>query len=140
MGKRAASALIGGLAILLAGPVPSTAGNTPGTPWKRAEVFATCSGRLAALAARQQAERDPASTDTVRQREMFELMLEATLPEAVTYGVPQDEPLRWRSAGWVETAGLLADMTYAGDEIRTARAAAALDARISDCTGLLLGG
>jgi len=112
----------------------------PGTPWKRAEVFATCSGRLAALAARQQAERDPASTDTMRQREMFELMLEATLPEAVTYGVPQDEPLRWRSAGWVETAGLLADITYAGDEIRTSRAAAALDARISDCTGLLLGG
>lgn len=111
----------------------------PGTPWKRAEVFATCSGRLAALSARQQAEDDPGWQDTLRQRDMFDMMLEATLPRAVQYGVPEDEPLRWRSSGWSETAVLLSNVSYSFDEGRVARARAALAARIADCTGLLLG-
>ncbi|ARE40013.1 hypothetical protein RGUI_1872 [Rhodovulum sp. P5] len=111
----------------------------PGTPWKQAEVFSICSGRLAALAARQQANDDPQSTRTLRQRDMFDLMLEATLPDAVSYGVPEDEPLRWRSSGWSETAILLSNISYSFDAGRVERAQAALEQRIADCTGLLLG-
>lgn len=111
----------------------------PGTPWKRAEVFATCSGRLAALAVRQQAARDPGWTETLEQRDMFDMLLEATLPAALENGVPGDEHLRWRSAGWSETAVLLADMEYSFDSRRAARAEAALDHRIADCRSLLLG-
>ncbi|MBL3594922.1 hypothetical protein JMM63_04945 [Rhodovulum sulfidophilum] len=127
-----ATALI--LATAPAHPAP------PGTPWKRAEVFATCSGRLAAVSARQQAEHDPDWPRTVSQRDMFNLMLEATLPEAIRFGVPRREPVLWRSAGWSEMAGLLADIAYSGDRGRAERARAALARRLSDCTGLLLGG
>lgn len=111
----------------------------PGTPWKRAEVFATCSGRLAALAVRQQAMDDPAWAETLEQRDMFDMMLDATLPAALENGVPGNEPLRWRSAGWSETAVLLADMEYSFDSARAARAEAALGHRIADCRALLLG-
>ncbi|MEX5727023.1 hypothetical protein Ga0609869_000376 [Rhodovulum iodosum] len=111
----------------------------PGTPWKRAEVFATCSGRLAALAVRQKAMENPDWTDTLRQRDMFDMLLDATLPAAQANGVPGGEHLRWRSAGWTDTAVLLADMEYSFDRARVARAEAALDTRIADCTTLLLG-
>ncbi|SIO22711.1 hypothetical protein SAMN05444722_0909 [Rhodovulum sp. ES.010] len=130
----------GALAVALLAPAARAAPDTPGTPWKRAEVFATCSGRLAAVATRQQADGNPAWSETRAHREMFDLMLEATLPSAMEFGVPRDEPVRWRSAGWVEMAGLLADMVYSGDAGRTARAQDALTARMADCTGLLLGG
>jgi len=140
MAMRVTNAILGCATLLLLAPAAGGAANMPATPWTRAEVFATCSGRLAALGARQQADRDPASAATLRQRDMFNLMLDATMDAAMRYGVPPREDLRWRSAGWVETATLLADITYSGDAIRTARAEAALSARIADCTELLLGG
>lgn len=130
----------GALVLALAVPAAFAAPQTPGTPWKRAEVFAVCSGRLAAMATRQHADRDPAWSETRAQREMFDLLLEATLPVAMEHGVPRDEPVRWRSAGWGEMAVLLSDMIHAGDAGRTARAETALKQRIADCTGLLLGG
>lgn len=138
-GKRP-SALGGAAVLALIATAATAAPPMPGTPWKRAEVFATCSGRLAALAVRQQANRDPDWAHTRDLRDMFDLMLDATLPAAVDHGVPQDEPLRWRSAGWTEAAVLLADISYSHDSHRAERAAAALEARITDCTGLLLGG
>lgn len=135
MSKRIAA---GALCLTLVATAGS-ASRIPGSPWQRAEVFATCSGLLAALGTRQRAEHDPAWTHTLRQREMFDLLLEATLPAAVHYGVPQDEPKRWRSTGWVQAATLLADIAYAFDDGRATRAAAALEVRVADCTGLLLG-
>ncbi|MGC9370741.1 MAG: hypothetical protein ACP5DX_14475 [Paracoccaceae bacterium] len=112
----------------------------PGTPWKRAELFATCSGRLAAMAAHQQAMDQPGWTATLDRRDSFDLMLEATLPEAIAHGVPRDEAKRWRAHGWTEIAVLLADSSYSFDEGRARRARAALQARIGDCQSVLLGG
>ncbi|MBL3568490.1 hypothetical protein JMJ94_03115 [Rhodovulum visakhapatnamense] len=128
------------LCLALAASAAAARPATPGTPWKRAELFATCSGRLSAITARQQAVDDPAWPRTMDQRDMFNLMLEATLPEAIRFGVPKDEPVLWRSAGWAEMAGLLADIAYSFDSGRADRARAALADRMSDCTGLLLGG
>ncbi|TCP43109.1 hypothetical protein [Rhodovulum marinum] len=130
----------GALAAALCAPAALAAPSTPATPWQRAELFATCSGRLAAMATRQHADRDPAWSETAEQRAMFDMMLDATLPSAMDHGVPQDAPLRWRSAGWVEMAGLLADISYSDDPGRMTRARDALTARIGACTGLLLGG
>jgi len=133
--------LCGGAVLLaLSATIAPAAPAMPGTPWKRAEIFATCSGRLAALAARQQAEGNPDLEATLEHRDMFDLMLEATLPDAVAFGVPESQPVRWRSEGWTETAVLLADISYSFDSGRAKRARAALDTRIGDCRGLLLGG
>lgn len=110
----------------------------PGTPWKRAEVFATCSGRLAALAAHQQAMDQPEWMRMAETRETFDLMLDATLPEALAYGVPDGESTRWRAGGWSEVAVLLADAIYSSDTTRAERAQTALRARIGDCTALIL--
>jgi len=112
----------------------------PGTPWKRAELFATCSGRLAAMAAHQQAMDQPAWAATLDRRDSFDMLLEATLPDAIAHGVPQGEAKRWRATGWSEIAVLLADSSYSFDEGRAQRARAALQARIGDCQAVLLGG
>lgn len=116
----------------------TTALALPGTPWKRAEVFATCSGRMAALATRQQALQDPGYPATQTSRETFDLLLDATLPSAIAHGVPEGQALRWHSVGWSEVAVLLADADYSFDSLRAEKARQALDLRIQDCNALIL--
>lgn len=139
MKGRTAGILGGAAGLALVATTLLAAPGTLGTPWQRAQVFATCSGRLAAVGTRQHADRNPAWSETLEQREMFERMLEATLPAAIEHGVPDNEPVRWRSAGWVEMAVLLLDMFRNEDPGRAAQARHALEGRVADCTGLLLG-
>lgn len=110
----------------------------PTTPWKRAELFAICTGRLSALEASQKAERSPEAETTQRLRSDFEVMLEATMPEAEKHGVPPVQARLWQVNGWTEVAALLADAHYSFDVGRADRAARALDARITDCRALVL--
>lgn len=125
-----------GVACLLV--TATTALALPGTPWKRAELFATCSGRMAALATNQQALKDPGWSATQSNREMFDLLLDTTLPEAMAHGVPQGEAERWRAGGWTEVAVLLADVSYSFDPLRAHLAQEALSLRIEDCKAVIL--
>lgn len=110
----------------------------PGTAFEQAEVFATCSGRLSALATNQKALNNPASPKTQQVRDDFDLMLDATLPIAIEQGVPPSQPTQWRSSGWSEIAALLADAQYSSDVARAQRAEAAIEQRIEACHALLL--
>ena len=110
----------------------------PATPWKQAEVFAICSGRLSALAAKQNANRQPEHKATHAQMQNFDLLLEATLPVAIEHGVPPRQIGVWKSRGWVEIASLLADASYALDEGVVRRAEFALHQRIEFCRQLIL--
>ena len=104
----------------------------------RAEVFATCAGRLAALATNQASLGNPDHERTSQARDLFDIMLEATIPAALDDGVPDNVPGLWRSAGWAEIASLLNDMHYSLDNGRSNRAKTAIEARITDCERLVL--
>jgi hypothetical protein len=119
----------------------AAAGHTfPTEPHQRAEVFATCSGRLAALSTRLDALDDPGAAQAKRLSEDFAALLDATLPAALAAGVPPNQPERWRASGWGEAAHLLAEVQYSFDQGRAARAEAALAARLDDCRALILPG
>ncbi len=110
----------------------------PGSPSERAKVFATCSGRLSALATRQRALNSPEIQATEQVLANFDMMLDATLPAAVDYGMPPAQARHWHSGGWVEIAALLADAQYSLDAGMAERARIAIDQRIQSCHQLLL--
>lgn len=110
----------------------------PSTPWKQAEVFATCAGRYGALAARQFAVKDPELPITLQKRDDFRLLLEAVLPAALEHGVSEQDSIRWQSSGWSDIAYLMADEQYSFDPARAERARRMADSRIADCQDMLL--
>ena len=112
----------------------------PAEAHKRAEVFATCAGRLAAMATRLHALEDPGAAQAARLSADFAALLEATLPAALEAGVPPAQPARWRAGGWREAAHLLAEVQYSFDAGRARRAEGALEARLADCRALVLRG
>lgn len=116
----------------------SAATALPGTAFERAEVFATCEGRLSALATNQRALKNPDQRQTEQVRADFDLMLDATLPAAWAQGVPPTQHVQWRSSGWSEIAALLADTYYSVDAGRVRRAEDAISQRIDACQSLLL--
>ena len=95
-------------------------------------------GRLAALETRQRATQSPDVGKTEALCADFDLLLEATLPDAVDYGMPPAQATQWRSLGWGEIATLLADADYSFDAGRAARARQMIDRRILDCNSLIL--
>lgn len=120
--------------------LPSAAHPFPTEPHQRAELFAVCSGRLAALSTRLGALDDPGAAEAKRLAGDFATLLDATLPAALAAGVPPNQPERWRASGWGEAAHLLAEARYSFDRRRAARAEAALAARLDDCRALILQG
>lgn len=101
-------------------------------------MFATCSGRLSALATRQRAHAQNEALATTEQSALFETLLEAVLPDALHDGVPVSQPAQWRSQGWTEVAALLAEMDYSFDARMAARAQQAVQQRINSCRAVLL--
>jgi len=112
----------------------------PSTPWKQAEAFATCAGRFGALAARQNAIRDPEFENTLQARDDFRMLLEAVLPAAQQHGVSEKDSILWQSSGWADIAYLLADEQYSFDAARAERARSAARQRIDACQRMLLSG
>lgn len=109
----------------------------PARAHERAEVFATCSGRLAALAARQRGlDRDAA--DSTQMAQAFDMLVAAIMPDAIDDGVPPGHDRIWRGRGWAEVAGLLADADYSFDATRAERALHAAQARIDACRDMVL--
>ncbi|RBI87100.1 hypothetical protein DRV85_02955 [Rhodosalinus halophilus] len=135
--KRSAITALAGAALAFLG----AAGHAfPVEPYKRAEIFAVCSGRLAALATRLEAEGDPAAVEARGLAADFSVLLEASMPAALEAGVPENQPERWRASGWGEAAHLLALADYSFNARRAERANAALAARLAECRSLILGG
>lgn len=130
-------AILATSAVLLGAGTAATSA-LPAFSHKRAEVFAVCSGRLAALASHQRSIRSDAAPKSQRLQEDFDMMLDAVMPHAVEQGVPWGQAQRWRSQGWSEIAGFLADVHYSFDDEVSNQAKAATEARIGECRDLLL--
>lgn len=110
----------------------------PDRPDERAELFATCSGRLDALATRQRARLEPDAGDSDRLRAEFEMLLDAVMPMAQEAGVVEVQARSWRHRGWREVAYLMATADYNPDRTKAAWAWHDMTLQISDCRKVLL--
>ncbi|MEQ8897885.1 MAG: hypothetical protein RID23_12410 [Roseovarius sp.] len=108
------------------------------SPMEQAQAFATCAGRLQALATRQGATHDPQFTDTRQKQNGFEDLLAALLPHVTGAGVDPGAPKRWRAHGWTEIAVLLSRAQYHEDDNRAQSARADMARRIDTCTRMIL--
>lgn len=117
--------------ILLGGVQDAPATQLPEHVQDRVRVFATCSGRFSAMAARARSFREGNALEHERIRDTFDLLLEATLPYAPD--LPRGQLKQWTARGWSETGLLLA----ARDK-RQHRAQAQLSHRLDGCRALLL--
>ena len=107
---------------------------------EQARAFATCAGRLQALAVRQGAIHDPQSETTRALQGGFESLLGAVLPEIAAAGIDPGEAKRWQASGWVEIAGLLRHAEAETGGARAARARADMARRIQTCKRMILAG
>lgn len=129
--------LLGGAAVLFLSASATLA--FPATSWERAELFATCSGRLAAIATHQHGLGASEHNENSALRETFETLLEATLPDAYDDGVPEQKPREWRALGWSDIATLIADSQYSLDQARVDHAESRIAADLKTCRQLVLG-
>lgn len=124
--------------LCMTGPDPAHASTLSIT--EQAKAFATCAGRLSALATRQRATHDPQAPETGRLGQDFEALLEATLPHARAAGISADAPRQWQIDGWLEIASLLRQRLYSPLPAQAARAEADMRRRIHTCQRLILAG
>ncbi len=110
----------------------------PTSPSQRAQVFAVCAGRMDALATHKTAMRDAEAGRLRAQADDFDLLLDASLPDALNYGVPPELPRQWRAQGWIEIAGHLADSAYSFDPGLAERSEQWMDRKVADCQDMLL--
>lgn len=117
--------------ILMGGVQDAPATQLPEQVQDRVQVFATCSGRFSAMAARARSFREGDPREHERMRDTFDLLLEAILPYAPD--LPQGQLKQWTARGWSETGLLLA----ARDK-QQRRAQVQLSHRLDGCRALLL--
>ena len=127
--------LLGCVALLVAAKAALA---LPARSYERAELFATCSGRMDALAARQRAHHQSEASDSAALSDTFDMLLDTVLPAAMEDGVPASQPVQWRNQGWSEVAALLAEVDFTFDAGRAERSQQALAQRIADCRNVLL--
>ncbi len=103
------------------------------SPSQRALAFATCAGRYAAEDSQWDLETAPSP-----ERELFESLLEATLPDAIDYGMPASEARSAKMNAWRAHSYLRNDSDYALDSSRRDRAAAQRARNLETCKALVL--
>jgi len=108
------------------------------SPVEQAEAFATCAGRLQALATWQGGRHDPQAEHSRRMQWNFEALVDAVLPLAAEDGASPGQARLWQAHGWTEIASLLQNELYRPD--RAARARADRARRIHTCERMVLPG
>jgi hypothetical protein len=107
----------------------------PETLSERAEAFATCSGRLSALAVHGRSH-DRFRGDAIdRLAQEFDLLLDSLPPAAAG-----DARRSLHGTGWGEVAWLLNEVFYSLDAARAERASRHLRRKIVNCTTMLIPG
>lgn len=129
------------LLLILAGAA-STAGATtlPWSPSERVQLFATCAGRYAALAEHQRFFDGAASDRATDMQEIFQELIEATLPEAVDWGMPGRQALDWHITAKMATASLLNSAEFGTNQRRREIDGAAAQSYLLECQGFVFAG
>jgi len=116
-----------GLVLLMARPSPAI----PARHGDMAQAFATCAGRMGAMATRARAFGQVDAREFDQLRDIFDDLLTAlSTDENATNG--------WRNAGWTEIAQLLSEIDFGIDGPRAARSGDTLARRIRTCRGMVL--
>jgi len=111
----------------------------PGSATERVQIFAACAGRLSALEESERLFDGPQSEKTAEHRSMFDMMIEATLPDAKSEGMNGRTALHWQVDAKMAQAQLLQLAVFGTDAERKAQAQAHSDHHIAICRQLLLG-
>lgn len=98
-----------------------------------AEAFATCAGRMGAMATRARAFDHIEAAEFDRMRGAFNDLLAAL-------AVEDDAARYWRNAGWAEMAQLLSEVDFGIDARRAAQSGDVLARRIRTCRRMVLPG
>ena len=133
---------MGGFRTILTGLVltfATAAGALPHSPSERANLFASCAGRLLALEEHQRLTDGPASEETARLRGIFLDLLDAVLPDAQAYGMPKGYEMQWRVMARAEQRSLLSRAAYASDVSARAPAQTAADRHVAVCKAVITG-
>ncbi len=116
-----------GLVLLTAAPafaVPARIGSVE-------EAFATCAGRMGAMATRARAFGQVEAEEFDQLRDIFDDLLAALSTD-------ENAAKGWRNAGWTEIAQLLSEIDFGIDGSRAVRSGDTLSRRIRTCRGLVL--
>lgn len=104
----------------------------PHSPSQRAEAFATCAGRYAAQDTYWAQQKDSSV-----ERATFDALLDAILPAAVDFGMPESHAANAKFQAWKTHAYLRNDANFAVDALRRNKAAARLARDLADCAALI---
>ncbi len=117
----------------------STAVAMPGSARDRVQTFAACAGRLSALEENQRLFDGTASEETAARKAMFDLLIEATLPDAKREGLAGRQALHWQVDAKMAQAVLLQQATFGTNPKQVTRARQAAEQHLASCEQLLLG-
>lgn len=126
------------LGLMIIGPGESGAQPWPNSPSERAQVFAVCAGRLAALADHQLYFDSAAAERARTQQQVFDALLKAVMPDALKYGMPGAQALNWRMHAKLAQSSLLMRANFNTDVIVKAKAQEAAAAFLSECEQFVL--
>jgi cytochrome c556 len=110
----------------------------PMSPSQRAQTFAQCSGRLAALAMYQDVISDERPVDVRVVQNDFDALLEATLPAAIDFGMPESVAAQAKFDAWTAQSDLINTARFSQDDLRATTAKRASDGFIASCLDLVM--
>lgn len=96
-------------------------------------MFATCVGRLSALEEHQSHSDSLAASNTQTVLRHFEALLDAVMPDALNYGMPERMMWDWRVSAQQSQSQLLTRAHYAADSRAMAKARQASASFIEEC-------
>ena len=127
------------LALVFALSAHCAATALPQSPSERVQLFASCAGRFSALADHHRLFDGAASEVAEFKKASFEALLEATLPDAIAWGMPGRMAFDWRMTAKMAQATLLHRSTFTQDAYIKVRSRETAAAYLQFCEGQVLG-
>lgn len=121
------------IAALVGMSLSAGATTLPQSPSQQAQMFATCIGRLVALEEHLRHSDLNAASKTLATRKHFEALLDAVMPDALSYGMPEHVMWDRRVSAQQAHSLLLTRADYAADGRTMARAKQASVSFIEEC-------
>ncbi len=111
----------------------------PASAVERTKIFAACAGRLSALEEHQRLFDGPLSERTAETLSLFNVLIDATLPDAVTIGFSGRDALAWQIDAKMAQAQLLQQAFFGTKPARNLRARDLATRYIQSCEKLIIG-
>ena len=119
--------------------VSADAAGFPISPSERACAFSECAGRYSAVAEHERLFNGVASEAAEHRRDLFVTLLDAVLPDAIDYGMPQEQTMSWRIEAKAGHARLLSAAVFGMRKTEAANAREAATDFIGNCDKYILG-